>query len=519
MNTSGLNREGEIFKQIYWSYVLVLTALFVIMYGVTVFCYEDWWYTANSKGEWGSWEYFITTVANSYDHWQWDTGRLSNMAATPFLALFPKWVYGIFSGVCIAFIYIFGVKITKVGYSSLNSAFWLAVVSFIIPWHDFFFTVIYSINYIWPAAMGLGVLMSFLKNDTSRRRSLLYDGALMVLCIVTGWWHEGLSVPLLCSLGVYQLIEWRKPTLQRWLIALGLMIGICIVLSMPGFWALTEERESMLVKSTLWETAVNAIAYNCMYYLYVVLLLCAVVFHKLRERIFKGRCDWALQGAIFIFGTISTYLYFRYYNGPRTGMYGQLMCALGIMAIARNWNLHPRRWINMSVLTGLFCLAAVSLVVSIKVQLKLSREISEVAAMAKAEEARSGRALVFYDPTPITLGIDFLKPSYQILNTKVGLQGIELFPKALEDFSLHSPEIRYNSDSTLIIFRNRVLLRGAAPEERIDINLTYDNGDKEFSRTRIRDFVTTDGDTVSFVLPHTQAMGSARIISDAHLAN
>lgn len=514
---NAVSQMNAISKKIYFSYTLVLTLLYVVMYGVTVYCYEDWWYTAGSTGEWGSWEYFVSTVATSYDHWQWDTGRLSNMVATPFLSFLPKWVYGICSGALVALLYVWGIKIAGVSYSSLNSAFWFAVVSFIIPWHDFFFTVIYSINYIWVAAFGLSLLWLFLNINRTEKHSWLYYTGLCLLSIITGWWHEGLSVPLLCALVVYQFIEGGRPTLQRWIIAVGLLIGIVIVLSMPGFWTMTEERRSMLVKSTLWETLVNAIAYNCLYYIYVAVLVGVALSKHMRDRVFRSRRHLAMQAAVFVFGSITTYLYIQYYNGPRTGMFGQLISGIGIMAIAKNWNLRQHRCVNIGILTAVFTLAVVSMIVSINIQLKLSREILEVAELAKGQEIRIGKKRVFFDPTPITLGIDLLKPSYQILNTKVGLQGIELFPKALEDFSLNSPEIRYNSDSTLILYRNRILMLGTAPEERIDINLIYDNGEKTFTRTRIRDFVTSEGDTVSFILPHTQAMGSKRIIRDAQL--
>lgn len=162
-------------------------------------------------------------------------------------------------------------------------------------------------------------------------------------------------------------------------------------------------------------------------------------------------------------------------------------------------------------------MAAVSLGMAIKIQLQLTREIMDVRSMAAKEEARSGRPTVFYNPTPIRLGIDLLKPTYRVLNTDYGARGIRIFPSELKDFRLTAPEIKMSSDSALIIYRNRLLMLGAEPEERVKVVLVYEDGSEELSRTRVRDFITENGDTVSFVFPHTQALGSKRAIKDARL--
>ncbi len=220
---------------------------------------------------------------------------------------------------------------------------------------------------------------------------------------------------------------------------------------------------------------------------------------------------------ILTFSLISTVIYIKYYNGPRTGMFSQLFCGLGVIMILRslNYRINIRTKYFVFLIISLFAL--ISLGYSIKIQIKLTKEIEDVKSLAAIEESRSGRKIVFYDPTPITFGIDLLKPSYQILNTKYGLQGVELFPTALKDFRLKSDGLKICSDTTLRLYKNKVIYIGAAPQDRIDILLTDKNGNRIYSRTRFREMMTADGYTVSYVIPHIQAMGSKMIIDDAEL--
>lgn len=509
----GRRAEG---RRMYEVYALVLAVLCAVMYAATPFCDDDLWFTKDSTGAYGSWEYFRTTVATAFAHWQWDVGRFCNMMAAPFIGFFPKWVYGVVTGAWIYLLYVLGIRIAKVRYVSLNAAFWVAVISFFIPWYDSFFTVIYANNYIWGAGLGLTVTYLFLGADEEKHCSGLRGVGLFVLSVCTGWWHEGMSAPLICGLIAYKAAEGRKPTREQGIILGGLAVGIAILLAMPAFRAQTAKREPQWRKEVLWETLMQLSSY-CLGYLYVILLGIALCCRTLRRKVFNSRRAWARQAAAFTFTAISFVIFFRYYNGPRTGMFGQLAAGLAIMGLTRHWVKKTRTVLGVTVLTVVTLMAAVSLGMAIKIQLQLTREIMDVRSMAAKEEARSGRPTVFYDPTPIRLGIDLLKPTYRVLNTDYGARGIRIFPSELKDFRLTAPEIKMSSDSSLIIYRNRLLMRGAEPEERVKVVLVYEDGSEELSRTRVRDFITENGDTVSFVFPHTQALGSKRAIKDARL--
>lgn len=490
----------------------LLSALCTVMYAVTPFCDDDLWYTADSYGKYGSWEYFASTVSTAFDHWQWDVGRLSNMAATPFIGFFPKWVFGIFTGLWIFIILILGVKITKINFNSPAAAFWIAVILFVIPWFDSLFTVIYAINYIWAAGLGLVVAFFFLQEDKKYSRFRCIVLFLTAVCL--GWWHEGLSVPLICAFFVYKLILRKRPSAMQWAIFAGLFFGISIIVALPAFRAQTEQRQSMLLKSVWWESAVN-LSFFCLGYLYLFLLGVVLCCKRLRTKSLDSLNTKGLHAGISVFLLLSFCIFLKYFNGARTGMFAQLVAALGIISLTKHWLKPTHPILGISSVIAVTLLSAVSLGAAIKIQLKLTREIEEVRALADEQVQLTGQSTVFYDITPIHFGIDLLKPTYKVLNTDYGARGIRIFPSDLKGFRLSSPEIIHNSDSSIMIFKNHLLMSGPAPKERLDVFLKYEDGSGELSRTRIRDFVTEDGDTVAYIFPHSQALGSEKVILDA----
>ncbi len=130
-------------KQVYSICVLLLSVLAGIMYYVTPTCCDDLWYQSESEGIPGTWTYFLSTFQNCIAHWNYDTGRLCNTVSAPFLSLFPRWVYAIITAGLIFYLYIIGIKITQIKWISFKAAFWLCIVSFVIPWHDYMFTIIH----------------------------------------------------------------------------------------------------------------------------------------------------------------------------------------------------------------------------------------------------------------------------------------------------------------------------------------------------------------------------------------
>lgn len=491
----------------------VLAALFGVLYTLVPLMADDTWYLQDSTGPYGSWERFQTTVATCFDHWQWDTGRLSNMMSAPFLSLLPKWVYATLTAFAIWIIYQLGHLLSKTGAMSISNAVWIAAVTLLFPWFDYMLTVVYSVNYVWELALGLGLFWLLRQAEEGRPFSRWQLPLLFLIGVAAGWWHEGFSVPALCGLTAYYLIERRRPSRAEWALLLGLLAGALVIFCMPAFWAMKEARESNLVKSVLWETLFNVVAFDCIYYLYIFLLALALCVRRWRQRILADRQGAAFLGLVLAFGTVATLIYMKYYNGPRTGAFPQMVCLIGVLYLFRY--LHPssvaRIW-QYGAMALACILSAVNLIAAIPAQIQLTKEYEEVFGQWERIGAEEGQT-VFYDQTPVRIGIDLLKPTYQTLNNPYGLKGLNLVPSVLKDFK-PGREGAQDCGDGLWLYRNRLVLEGSVPDgERIEVMLQTPDGE-ELSRTRTYSFTTPEGVVCTYIQPHAQTLNeNLRILS------
>lgn len=155
---------------------------------------------------------------------------------------------------------------------------------------------------------------------------------------------------------------------------------------------------------------------------------------------------------------------------------------------------------------------------SIRIQTKLCREYNEATAlMQSAKSKKTGQ--LFYDVTPISFGIDAMKPTYMLLNSSYGLIRINVIPKALEEFEFNSSDVRHCRDKRLLVYRNYLIFKGDMPKERADIMLYASDGESVRSRLRYRPFITAKGDSAILILPHTQQIRNSFTVFDAELVS
>ncbi len=497
----------------------VAAVLFGFIFYLTPIYNDDVWFLGNSVGERGSLIHLQTTVANAIDHWNFDTGRLSNLSGAIALSLFPDWLYATLSGLAIWYILIIGCKFSGCAPFSPGSAFWIFTVVFIFPWLDYLFGVIYSANYLWSVFFAFLLMRCIIHPSPFlvRERNKIANAIIIfILSLIVGWWHEGLSVLLISGMIIFRIF-YRTPQCGRvrmnWSI-LGLVCGLLILFSLPAFRNQVGERHSQLLKSVWWESAVNILVWNCLYYLYLLLFIIAVCRRTIRNRLItNGKFGLALNLAFLGAGGVSTLIYLIYFNGPRTGAFCQILSAIAILRLlpymgVNDWLIYAckRRWIiAVLVLTASY----INLGYSIMVQKRLTREYNDV--MVLAAKAGGENPEVYYDVTPIRFGIDLLKPSYNALNTTYGLRGINLLPSVLVNFSFDNPEVRKCSGDHLYLYKDKIIMRGIFPEDRFDVELTLENGDRIRSRTRTRIFHTGDGEKVVYVLPHSQALQTLKL--------
>ena len=307
---SGKSKAAYIFAAV------ILSVLFGWMFGITPLCADDLWYQTNVTGEPGTWERLVSSVKICAHHWTFDTGRLANMATAPFLNYLPRWVFAILSAGAVFIVFIRGISLAKVPWISGRSALWLLAVCFVFPWFDFLFTVVYAANYVWGISLGLLYLYFYIDRNRGRCPSVL----LLLFSVLTGWWHEGLSVPLICFIAAYMLSGRSKPTSKEIVMGVGLLSGIMIIMLMPAFRASVEGRcQFNWIKSVWYETLINVVVFNIIFYFYLFTFVSGLCIRRIRDRIRSNPENFAFLTGALVFGTVSTAIYLIYYNGPRTG--------------------------------------------------------------------------------------------------------------------------------------------------------------------------------------------------------
>lgn len=503
----------------------ILSILFGIMIAITPRSVDDIWYLENSMGHKGSWDYFWSTVLNCWQHWQYDTGRLSNMAAAPFLALFPQWIYAALTSIGIWITYLGGPILSKSNFFSYSAAVWIVVITFIFPWFDFMFGIIFSINYVWTIALAVIYFYWFFKDYDKQTLSLLQKILLFVLSFILGWWHEGFSVPLIAAIATYFIIRKKFPDRTRLLMITGLFLGILMIVIMPAFWVQIHSRDSIMIKSVLWETLVGTV-FICMFYLYLLIFIISICQANVRNELTQNRNRLlAFFSAILIYGIIGSAIYFKYYTGPRVGCYVQIISSFGLICIVKFFRT-PRflnkAYLKTSAVYITFLFSAVNLLSSIVIQQKLTNEFHDVMSLY-SKSIISNDGVVFYDQTQRQLGLDLFKPSYKVLNTPYGLKhGLEyakIIPKSLENFNPASTEISKCTDNGLFIFKNLVLKRGRLQNVTGDLMLKTSENTFVPTRAFFYEFKDIHGNVWTYIKTVSQTFNPDLKITDAKLSS
>lgn len=317
------------------------------------------------------------------------------------------------------------------------------------------------------------------------------------------------------------LFRRSKPTSKEIVMGAGLLSGIMIIMLMPAFRASVEGRcQFNWIKSVWYETLINVVVFNIIFYFYLVTFVSGLCIRRIRDRIRSNPENFAFLTGALVFGTVSTAIYLIYYNGPRTGAFCQLICFIAMLRLLPAFfpsvgrNVAKGRMIFIA--TTALCI--VNMAASIRIQTKLSREYNEATELMQSAQCKKSGQL-FYDVTPISFGIDAMKPTYMLLNSSYGLIRINVIPKALEEFEFNSSDVRHCRDKRLFVYRNYLIFKGDMPKERADVMLYASDGESIRSRLRYRPFITAKGDSAILILPHTQQIRNSFTVFDAELVS
>lgn len=500
---------------LYYVILFIIGALLGVHYIETPLMVDDLWYLHDANGILGTWQYFKSMLTVGLNHWNFDVGRLTCIAATPFLSLFPKYVYGIVTSAIMIYIIEGGRRLAELKPFSIYNALWILGIVFVYPWLDYQFSIIFSINYIWGIGLGVGFI-SLLKFNFNYSCTLPKAALLLIFGIIVGWWHEGFTAPLLSSVAMFYIIIKKRPSKSNLLLILGLIIGFVLLFSMPAFQSNTSTREMFLwIKPNVKETLMHLIAFNL--FGWIILITSCIVFCVPRwRRYFNSRLHTkGIFVASFTFSLISSLIYTIYYNGPRTGAYNQMFSLLALLYLMhttiRKFNL---RNLNIAFYSTAMIISIISLTCSATVQYKISNEFRTVMSIKQSNPYGE----VYFDPTPIKFGIDFLRPTYFALNS--GFGNLNILPLQLKGFSPDSPKTAIQP-SGIMIYNNCIIvsttqLETDAGTERFDIEIEDNQGTFYISRASFRVFHSGKKKYL-YIIPNIQHLKPELIIKNARI--
>lgn len=341
-------------------------------------------------------------------NWIEDNSRLANLIAPVGSMLFPQWLRAIIIAVTVATLFMLAESLTRDSShhnSPASNAAALASIWFISllawPWRDRMMMWVYSLNYVTAMTLILLFVCMLLRYPTSHGGNRTSHIAVTItgLCvaIAAGWFHNGLSAPLLAATGCWTLWKRFKLTPRQWLWCGGLFAGTLLAHLSPAIWTRAQQEASQQHFVT---NLVATIKIMPLAWLLTGTLAAYVMLPKLRLTLKQ-----LLNDNIFFVTTIgaivATAMNLLLEIAPRYGWGGEIMATIAIWRWARLKmpSAKPATSITLCiVLTGL---TLVPMQAIIRTQHLLWEEHCEItAAIATSPRGTIFRDIIGRDDTP-----------------------------------------------------------------------------------------------------------------------
>ena len=304
------------------------------------------YYTRYNGGETGlSWSALWRFIL---DMRQGENGRLANVVAPLFTvvagwrALFP-WLTGLLWGAAVWLAARLACG-TRPGWRPV--AVMAGALLLFLPWRDHIFVWDYSLNYIWPSPMALALMLLTVR-ATRRRFTAATAGAAILLGLLTGLWHEGFSLTVLCGLALLAAVKKLAVPWQYWAVMASLVAGTAGSYLCPGMLDRTGMQLFMVEPVTLRSIADAAAFLLLALTVAALALTCLWGAHAWRRRVARALGDpvFVVAAAAALAGFVMALLVQR---TARMSFWPDLcsIVALGRLA-ALLW--HPRRALKTAI--------------------------------------------------------------------------------------------------------------------------------------------------------------------------
>lgn len=472
---------------------------------------DDLWFLKGVSGEPG-WHKFAGACGVLAERLYTDTGRLGNLISPLFLALFPKIIFNILSGLFF-FLFVEGLRrLAQVRAGGLWSWLILLFCTLGLPWYDFLVIVTYSLNYLWAGTAAVWAACFLLRPPSDKRR---YIPALAV-CFIAGWMHEGFGIPLSAA----SLVLWftRHGSRRMRYLSMAAMAGTLMTALSPAIW-LRLGYQSFGKDYPFTEALVHFGPLFILLALFLLMLLLSRMGRLRRD----GTPLPTFRVLFFlVYVVVATAIALKFYCGPRTTMSPLLFAFAGTVAIGASLPAPrvPRalRWTAVSLLMALLVAHMSAAIARQKV---LKEEFDRIVRMF----GTSPDGVIYADLLPAGIDLSLYKttarqfhevtPRHLFSSYYNHGDGrlLMLLPSRLKDFVPCGKDACASMPGVYISQGLIVALPGLI-EDGATVELTDAAGHARMSRVRVQTFRGADGHAYDYVVPHLRSFDPGFDIRD-----
>ena len=317
---------------IYYIVLAIAFVLFGAMFYLHPYTLDDEWFLSPMSAFKSD-----PTIANFFSGWRdsiiehftCDNGRIGNMIGSALLAG-PRWLIAIILGTSVALAIFVLAKVAGAWKKNLMIFCGIVFLYMIaLPWHDFMFMRMYSLNYQIPTFLAFGTLGLVLNVRLSKWWWALIAGLLVSA------WHEAFGAPLLAAVVMLMIFKPRYRTRTNCILCAALLCGIIYLALVPG----TRVRSGDFNLFHGFAEPLRALHLGILFLAYIVMFVVALCFHKWRNRL-----DYSTHIALLTIGFVSWIIWRTFFNGARITWCLEAASVAGIANLAFTFphSLRPR---------------------------------------------------------------------------------------------------------------------------------------------------------------------------------
>lgn len=261
-----------------------------------------------------------------------DNVRLANIAGA-FMLIFPKWFCSLFSWGGLLFSVYGCLKLADIDLrKSWLVGICLSLWVMVFYWYNEMGSVIFQFNYLVSGALYIGLMLLIKRNPKSTGDMI----GLIVLTLISAFWHEGFAVPFLISLVVLQVCFKDCRNRSTFIVTTILTLSLFWHFG----WVSTEHRMSDGWLGLSSKRFVSQLCCHCSYWLSIVLSIIFIFKRGFKSYITDRLIIFLLVSMVTAFG-ISYYV-----NLERAGWWGDVSAVIMILYLFRKFDIKTKQYVG-----------------------------------------------------------------------------------------------------------------------------------------------------------------------------